>query len=167
MFLTTAVQKTAELLGDACLIHLLTENERHLHPVAFHHARPEAREALARIMMHAPRTAHEGLAWQVIQSKTPLFLPTVEFASLHEKILAEHRSFFEQHGLKSLILFPLQIQGQILGILFLFRDQTSLPYTQEDVDFVQNIALKAAMAVHNARLYQAEKRSRQTAETLG
>ncbi|NUM45227.1 MAG: GAF domain-containing protein [Anaerolineales bacterium] len=167
VFLTTAVQKTAELLGDACLIHLLSENERQLRPVAFHHDRPEAHDALARIMMHAPRTAHEGLAWQVIQSKTPLFLPTVDFAGIYEQILTEHRSYFEQHGLKSLILFPLQIQGQILGILFLFRDQTSLPYTQEDVDFVQNIALKAAMAVHNVRLYQAEKRSRQTAETLG
>jgi sucrose-phosphate synthase len=35
------------------------------------------------------------------------------------------------------------------------------------LEFVQNIALKAALAVHNVDLYQAEQLSRQTAETLG
>lgn len=167
LFLDTAVQKTAELLGDGCIIHLLSENERQLIPTAYHHVQDDAQQALAEIMLDGPSPVQGGIEGQVVQSKALVFLPSVNAEQMHNCFSPACHSFFERFGLKSLMIFPLQMQGRLVGTLFLFRTHTTKPYTAEDVDFVQTVALKAALAIHNARLYQAEQRSRQTAETLG
>lgn len=167
LFLETAAAKTAELFGDGCIIHLLSENSQQLIPVAYYHKQPEIQQKLAQMVGIVPNPVADGLQGHVTASRTTLFLPSVDANQLETWFIPAYRTYFAQFGLRSLMLFPIQIQGRLLGTLFLFRDSTLEPYAQEDLEFVQNIALKAAMAVHNARLYQAEKRSRQMAETMG
>ncbi len=166
-FLETVVQKTIGLLGDGGMIHLLSKNKSQLEPTACYHIAPELNEVLSKIVMNVSQPIDEGLEGQVVISKTLLFLPTIDLTHIRPELFSKYHAYFDEFGLTSLMVLPLHIQGQLVGTLTLFRDQSLTPYSTEDLDFAQNIALKAAMAVHNTRLYQAEKRSRQTAETLG
>jgi len=161
------VEKTSELLRDACLIRLLSQDGKQLKLTAFHHVEPQALQGLAEIFGEITLPSEVRRDWQVMESGASLFLPDLTSVELDEWVNSNPLSYQELVDLHSLMILPLQIRGQPIGTLAMFRDQTPEPYTQEDLDFVQNIALKAALAVHNVALFQAEQRSRQTAETLG
>ena len=165
--LDTIVNKTSELLRDACLIRLLSQDGKQLKLTAFHHVDPQALQGLSEIFGEISLPSEVRGDWQVMKSGAPLFLPNLTSIELSEWINSNHPSYQELFDLHSLMILPLQMRGQPIGTLTLLRDQTTESYTREDLDFVQNIALKAALAVHNVALFQAEQHSRQTAETLG
>lgn len=60
---------------------------------------------------------------------------------------------------------PLVVRGEMIGTLMLDSDQPNA-YTEEDVDIARAFAEQAAIALHNAQLYEAEQRERAMAETL-
>lgn len=165
-FLETTVQKTAELLHDGCIIYLLSDTNQQLLPTAFHHIHPPAHQVMSSIVANEPIPILEESNQLETSLKQPLFLPHVEPVHLKDQLLLKCQPFFQKYGLNSLMVLPMQIQDRFVGTLCLFRDQTPDPYSLEDLNFVQNIALKVAIAIHNTHLYHAERHSRQTAETL-
>lgn len=56
--------------------------------------------------------------------------------------------------LRQVVSLPMQISGEILGIIFVFRAYPGAP-TLDDHMILQSFADQAAIAVHNAGLYQA------------
>jgi len=69
-------------------------------------------------------------------------------------------SFERQEGLHSGVIVPLIARARILGTLSLVRGETTEPYADDDVEFAEDIARRAAIAIDNAQLYrQAEDRA--------
>lgn len=165
-FLEIAAQKTGELLGDGCVIYILAENETKIKTIALHHTDPKARSQLAAAVQTSTDITHTSFFAQLTTIQIPIFPLASELDQLPHNLPKEYQAFFNRFGLTSFIAIPLQIQNQLIGALLLFRNQTNTPYTKKEMDFAQNIALKAGVAVNNARLVQAEQRSRQTGETL-
>jgi len=60
---------------------------------------------------------------------------------------------------------PLVIKGEVIGIINLYSPTRSA-FTQEVMDRLKALAIPAALALHNAQLYESEQAARQTAETL-
>jgi GAF domain-containing protein len=60
---------------------------------------------------------------------------------------------------------PLVAQGRVIGLLTLAKEQTGF-YTERDANLVTAFANQAAVALENARLFEAERRQLRLAQTL-
>ncbi|MBD1873210.1 PAS domain S-box protein [Nodosilinea sp. FACHB-131] len=77
---------------------------------------------------------------------------------------AEHLRLLQGLGLKSCIIAPLIARGQTLGAISFVMAETGRRYAANDLALAENIAHQVAIAVDNARLYQAEQTARSEAE---
>lgn len=79
----------------------------------------------------------------------------------------EQYQILKQVEMKSYIGVPLVVRGRGLGVISLIRGQSGRAYDAEDVALIEEVARRAAIAVENAQLYQAEReRSEQLASAI-
>ena len=64
-------------------------------------------------------------------------------------------------GIRSRILVPLKARGEIIGAMNWFNVDGERRYTDNDLKIAEQIALHAAYAIDNARLYEAERLANQ------
>ena len=114
-----------------------------------------------------------GITGQVATSGQPLRLSVQAADEMRVRIAPEYVEYLDKVGLSSLLSVPLRAQGKVIGVLTVSRERPGRPYTEEDELFLQTVADRAGLAVHNARLYddlkQAEEglqRQAKRAETL-
>jgi PAS domain S-box-containing protein len=69
-------------------------------------------------------------------------------------------------GMQSAIVVPLAARGKTLGALMLVSADRHHLYTDDDLDFVEQLGRRAATAVDNARLHRTAVESRGALETL-
>ncbi len=81
-------------------------------------------------------------------------------ASAHDP---EHLALVRSLGLSSYAVVPLIARGRVLGALSLVTEGEQR-LTEDDLRFAEDLARRAALALENARLYEA---AREHAETLG
>ena len=67
-------------------------------------------------------------------------------------------------GLRSAICAPLRARGRTLGAVTFVRAESGPVYTHDDLEFVEEICNRAALAIDNAGLYDAEQKARAAAE---
>ena len=63
-----------------------------------------------------------------------------------------------------MVLSGLSARGQRLGVMLLVHSTSGRRYGAEDVELVRHLAERIALALDNARLYEAEQASRRAAE---
>jgi PAS domain S-box-containing protein len=63
-------------------------------------------------------------------------------------------------NLRQVVSLPMSVADDMLGILFIFRSYAGAP-TQNDYRLLQSFADQAAIAVHNARMYEFANQERQ------
>lgn len=56
------------------------------------------------------------------------------------------------------VFVPLKLRHRVVGVMSVARQDLSRPYTQEDMELLTVIADQAAIAIENARLWEAEQR---------
>jgi PAS domain S-box-containing protein len=66
---------------------------------------------------------------------------------------AEHLRMLRALGFKSLMCVPLKARGKTLGVLSFVYAESGRRYTQTDLDFAEELARRAAIAIENAQLY--------------
>jgi PAS domain S-box-containing protein len=92
---------------------------------------------------------------QVLRTGEPEMMPEIppdliEGAARDE----EHREILRELGLRSYVVVPLLARGRTLGVISLVAAESGRIYGQADLEFAQELALRAALAVDNARLYE-------------
>src|SRR5205823_12185081 len=141
--LSALLERTTELLEtDTCAILLLDEERSEL----------VARAAVG-IEVEVERGVRiplgRGFAGRVAAERRPVVLPDVDHADVLNPILREK-------GIKSLCGVPLIAGGEVLGVLHVgtlaYRD-----FDEDDVEFLQLAADRAAIAIDHARLFEAER----------
>lgn len=75
----------------------------------------------------------------------------------------EHLRLLREVGLRSALIVPLRTATRTFGAMTLVNSESGRRFTEEDLRFAEQLADRAAVAVENARLYQARSR---TAATL-
>ncbi|HLY39249.1 MAG TPA: GAF domain-containing protein, partial [Candidatus Binatia bacterium] len=146
------LQRIREILSvDTCAILLLDESTNELVARAAVGIEEEVEQGV-RIPVgggFAGRVAAEGL---------PVILEDVDHAHVLNPILREK-------GIKTLLGVPLHVEGGVLGVLHVGTLEPRR-FDAEDVDLLQLVADRAALAIDHARLFQSEQRARKRLERV-
>jgi len=151
------VERTASLVGDACVLTLLLEDREWMEVASFYNRNLAAIPLMRQMLASNPRPIGEGLVGRVVKSHQPVLIPEVKPEMLAELIDPGYEAYLERYGVYSLLVVPLIAQGQVIGTLTVTREQPGSPYSPEDVAFLQNLSNHAALALMNAHLHDLVK----------
>jgi signal transduction histidine kinase len=136
-----------------------------LERVAVEHRDPARADACERYLHGLDPAAHaEDTLGQVALGRT-LFEPRLtreRLASFAQH--PAHLELLETLGTGSAILLPLRTRGRVLGVLSFLREPSSPPFDAQDLAFAEDVTHRTALAVDNARLFQAEREARAALE---
>jgi PAS domain S-box-containing protein len=165
--LDTIVRHIAEVIGGAVSIFLISEDGRHLDNVAAFHPDPELGDYYRRYIQDHPVSVSEGLSGKVMQSGETLFIPVAAPDLQRSLVKTDYWPLIDHMKVKGLTAVPLKVRGRTIGALYSLRTgEMSQPHTQEDLDLLADLAVRAALAIDSARLIETlEQRVRErTAE---
>lgn len=162
--LERVVQSVADLIGDTCTLRSLSADGEWLTLEAVHHPDPAALAAIRQVQpTHLP-LARAPIMHQALQTGASVLVPRLDQQVLDTMIPADYYSYVNRFGVHSLLAVPLRFQDTMLGVLNLSRDTPHRPYDDEDRLLVEELAERAALAITNARLYEATQQAREGAE---
>jgi K+-sensing histidine kinase KdpD len=101
---------------------------------------------------------NRGFAGRVAGERRPIIVEDVDRAEILNPILREK-------GIKSLLGVPLVVEGQLLGVLHV-GTLSPRAFSSEDVELLQFVADRAAIAIAHARLFATERQARARLEQL-
>ena len=151
--LQTLLDKMENLFpySTASTVRLLNRATGELEAVACHNM---AREDWTNSFV----TSHGGRAFKILQSKDPLIVDNVID---HPDTV--NPGLFQKYGLVSYIGLPLIADEEPLGVLNFYTCEAH-EFTSEEIEFLVTIASQAAVAIHNARLYEETRRAQRDLE---
>ena len=150
--LSELLVRTREVLGvDTCAILLLD---------------PETNELVARAAVGLEEEVEQGIripvgqgfAGTIASTRSPVTLPDVDHAFVLNPLLREK-------GIKSMLGVPLLVRGEVLGVLHV-GSRIYRTFTATNVELLQLVGDRAALAIEHARLYEAEHAARVRVENV-
>jgi signal transduction histidine kinase/ActR/RegA family two-component response regulator len=141
-------------VADWCAVHIVGERGG-LHRLAVAHVDPEKVE-LARTLQerYPPDPNAPGGVYEVLRTGKPVFMPRIPFALVAATAKDdEHREILRQLNLTSYMCVPLAAQGRTFGAITFVSAESGREYSEDDVRFAGEIAVRASLAVENARAY--------------
>ena len=148
--LAALLERTREILEvDTCAILLLDE---------------ETDELVARAALGIEEEVEQGVripvgggfAGRIAAEKRPVILDDVDHAHVLNPILREK-------GIKSMLGVPLVVEGEVRGVLHV-GSLVLRTFEEDEVDLLQLVADRAALAIEHARLFEAERAARERIE---
>ena len=158
--LAAVARMAVPALADCCIVDLLAENGEldRVRLVTAGCAQDEALLAQARRFPPSLGSDDQAIA-RAIRSRQPVLVRQVTPESRRRVARdAEHLGYLEAIGAISLISAPLVAHGAVLGALTFCFTTSGRRYDEHDVGVARNLADRAALAVVNARLYEAAQR---------
>ncbi|MDX6656601.1 MAG: hypothetical protein QOH62_1394 [Solirubrobacteraceae bacterium] len=144
-----AARCCAELVGDGCLIRLVSEDGATLEPVAYGHRDAERRSFIEEVLRGRPQRVGEGVSGRVAELGRITFIP--ELPPSPGLVAESLRPYMERYETHSVVVAPMQARGRVVGVLLVARDGGSAPLTEHDADVVIRIADRAATLFDDAR----------------
>lgn len=74
----------------------------------------------------------------------------------------EHLALFRRMGTRSAIVVPLVARGRIMGVLTVILNRAGRHYEPDDLEMVEQLAARAALALDNGRLFESRNRVAQS-----
>ncbi len=161
--LESIAQSLAESLRDSCVVFLLTPDGTAMTASSVHATDPLALAELRGGLAERRLLLEKQPALQrVLSTGQPLLIPVL---AQREDPSDEQQLWQHRLGLHSVLVVPVTVQGQAIGVLTLgrFRPE-SPPFQHSDQVLAQNLADHAGLAIENARLYTAAEEARRAAE---
>jgi len=138
------VQKVPEVLGvDAATIRLLDSAGERLFLVASHGL---SREYLNRGPIDAEQSVTKALAGEPAAIHDALSYPHIQ-----------HTEAIRKEGIKSLLVAPIIMKGEIAGVLRLLTKSPRY-FKKNEIEFVTALAEQCGIAIENARVYEEQNR---------
>ncbi len=141
-------------IADWCAVDIVNERGA-LQRLAVAHVDPvKVQLAVSLQERYPPNRDTPGSVYEVIRTGKPAFMSRIP----GELIAAaarddEHRRLLKELNLTSYMCVPLMTHGQPFGAITLVSAESGRTYSDEDVRFVQELAVRASLAVENARSY--------------
>ncbi len=152
-------------IADWCIVDLAGD-DGHERVVAAH--TDPARRALAEEMgRRYPPRAHSrpGVA-EVLRTGVARLVPEVDDAMLRAAAIdEEHLRVARSLGIRSAMLVPMTVSGRVIGVITLVSAESARRYDGSDLAVAEDLGLRAAAAVENARLYRTASENARTLQT--
>lgn len=157
---------TVPRLADWCAVDLTVEGDALPRRLAVAHADPQKVELVRLISEKYPSVADaKNGVLQVLRSGVAELYPEIPAALLESRAHdREHLRMIQSLELRSAMIVPLAIRGRVLGAVTFAFAESGRRYAPADLQFAQDLARRCAVAIDNARLYQAEQRARREAD---
>ncbi|MEJ7597583.1 MAG: PAS domain S-box protein [Kofleriaceae bacterium] len=164
--LETIADRVATTIGDSCAILMLSEDNARLIPVALADPDPVVLELSRSVLMEPVTLASHPVVQAVVATGEPYLRPVLDLEEIRPpRTTARYYAFVQRIGLHSMLIVGLRVRGETIGVLALSRHKTgSAAYGTSDVTLSQILADHAALAIANARLYEAERSARTAAQ---
>jgi PAS domain S-box-containing protein len=124
-------------------------------------ANPEMAARLERIRRETPLDpAGEHPVAQVLRLNQPMIWRDLKAPEVVDKVSqnSEHLRLMQEAGYNSAAVVPLVARGRTLGALSFLHAHGDVRYDAGDLDFLSELAERAALALDNARLYRERDR---------
>jgi two-component sensor histidine kinase len=149
--INTTVKNIVQSLGDAGMIHLLSENEIDSFAEFTYHNNEKAEEILKLVISEIPDNLSDSLWKYVIKTGESIVLPEIKnINNIFSK--SRYKNNFESLGLSKLIIVPLLWQNKAIGALSLLRYEKMNSFNRDDLAYLQNTATILSFAISNSRL---------------
>ena len=104
---------------------------------------------------------------KVIRTGEPELLSDIpdEFWDAVAQDPEQHR-LMREVGIVSALVVPMRVRGTVIGDIALAHSVSGRRYTEEDLPRAQDLADRCALAIDNARLHTAARRSRDDLEAI-
>ena len=176
-------QELAELAIPVLADYVTVDVPEAMMPGSESRRRPDATETVSSVFRRAgAASVHDGMPESLRERKESVFVPP---RSPLMKVLRSRRPHFEPvldtspgtwldldpdragiihaTGMHSLIVVPLEARGDVLGVAAFARTSNPAPFTRVDLLLAEELVMRAALSLDNARQYT---RARLTALTL-
>jgi signal transduction histidine kinase len=164
--LDAVARRTAELIGDSCVITLFSEDQQRIFPVAFHHTDPTALSILGESLSRTQEQIIDLENYRTILVGESIYMPEVDSDVHRARVRPELWPYLDAVGISSLLSVPLKVQGHVMGALNINRARQGKPYTRDDQVLLQSIADRAALTIQNAKLFEQAEGARERLEAL-
>src|SRR6267143_5141493 len=152
--LMTVAKLAVNRLADWCAVDVVEENNN-FHRVALVHSDPARMEWAHEFQKRFPKStsAPHGVAHVMRTGKAKIYtdIPDSMLIALAQD--AEHFKILQELGLASAMVVPLVARGRTLGAITFASENPARRYTQEDLNFAEELARRAALGIDNAKLY--------------
>lgn len=156
--LDLATRSVAALVGDMCAISLIQNDSQLLEVLSACHANSDLNQDMCRILTDVPERFDQEVIKRVTETGQTLFLPHVDRVRLMAGSSHVEEQFLHRFGLYSLVFVPLKARDSIIGVLRASRGTPDRPYSEQDRDFIEQIADRIALAISNVRLVDEVRR---------
>jgi signal transduction histidine kinase/CHASE3 domain sensor protein len=163
--LSAVARLTVPTLADWCAIDIV-EGER-TRRLAIAHVDPEKLSLVAEIERRYPPdpNAPTGVP-EIVRTGEPQLIPAIPRQMLLDAARdPDHLALIDRLALTSYLGIPLKSAGRVIGVISLAMAESGRRYGPEDLEFVQTLADRAALAIENARLFLEVARSREVLAT--
>ncbi|MBE9037596.1 PAS domain S-box protein [aff. Roholtiella sp. LEGE 12411] len=164
--LTDVAKLAVPALADWCIVDIFREDWSNKQ-IALVTADPGKRNILEEIQRrYSSKNGAQELLVQKLRQGQSVFYP--QFLDITITQMAqneEHLQLLRSLGIRSLMVIPLRSRGQLFGAIAFFTAESGRHYEPVDLALAEDIASRAATAIDNARLYEAEQSARNQAET--
>jgi DNA-binding CsgD family transcriptional regulator len=143
----TAAERTAAIHDDTCIVGVLSDDRRWLHPLGL--ADPDCEVAVTlEALVGMPMRADRGLTRHVVTSRASVLLPVTspEVIATGRPEMADYAA---RHGVCSAMMAPMRVRGESLGIVVVLRHRADAPLTPDDEHLTQVTADWLGLAVRS------------------
>ncbi|MES2436751.1 MAG: ATP-binding protein [Patescibacteria group bacterium] len=142
-------------IADWCAVDMLTADNQ-IHRLAVAHIDPKKVKWAIELNKKDPPDINDetnGLTKVLTKGETqfyPVITDEMLVASARDE---EHLKLARKLQLSSVMMLPIIIQDKPVGAISFIYSESGRKYTQADLTVAQEVAARAALAIHNARLF--------------
>ncbi len=146
-------RSASRLIGDACVIRLLSEDRKWLNLAAHYHPDPTVYQTFKKILTKIEVRADRGLNRQVAQTGEAVLITAEQLNAPSPIRSLEFNELVKEFQASTLLIIPIRTHNKFIGTLALIRLTNNTSYSYEAQSLAQRIADLMALTISSARLY--------------
>jgi PAS domain S-box-containing protein len=141
-------------IADWCGVDLFSEDGAR-EPVAVAHSDPEKLEMAERLRAFEPDELdpEQGLGRVRRTGESELYSEIPDELLVQAAVDSEHLALLRAVGMRAVLIVPMKVRSHVIGALTMVSAESGRSFDRGDLEFAEQIAERAALAVENARLY--------------
>ncbi len=153
--LTAVARLGVPEIADWCAVDMLGADGKTIERLAVEHSDPKkVKWAWELYEKDRPHMDKPSGVTNVLQTGKSLFMAVVTDDMLVQSAKTkEELALLRKINFKSVMLTPLIVEGKAIGVLTFVTAETARTFTQADLTIAEEVASRAALAIHNARLF--------------